>query len=102
MSIKYEDEIKYVMGHPGVNHTDAARDAYMEMTRRPIPRMIGTISSSTDPSAAPEEQSIPSTEIRKKPAPDEATRQRKRGPTINEQTKQLRQLLPNKMPPLLE
>ena len=99
-TINHEDEIKsYMEQNPGVSHTDAARDVYMTMTGSPLPRRSGTSSSSTD---TPPEQSTPSTEIRKKPAPSEAKRQRRVGPTLNEKPMNPRQLFPKKMPPLPE
>ena len=101
--INHEDEIQaYMEQNPGVSHTDAARDVYMKMTGRPIPRRTGTSSSSTDPPHGAPEQSTPSTEIRKKPAPSEAKRQRRVGPTINEKPMNPRQLFPKKMPSLPE
>ena len=116
--LNHQEEIEtYMLNHPGVSSENAARDVYMMMTGRPVPR--GTQASSTSgaasstnpapptPSGTTTEQTNPSAELRRRPPPRERDQKRRRRRVDqpvdpNSIAMMPAQLIPKKLQPLPE
>ena len=106
-----------MLNHPGVSSENAARDVYMIITGRPVPRGTQASStsgaaSSTDPapptsSATTAPSATPSAELRRRPAPrerDQKRRRRRADQPIDPNSIAMNptQLFPKKLQPLPE